>query len=46
MKKQADMPDDDPEAYKEMPGDVKGKRSHRTSKHIKSFEEMYGDSED
>lgn len=44
MKKQAEMPDDDPEAYEELPGDVKGKKIHKTSKHIKRFEEMYGDS--
>lgn len=46
MKKQAEMPDDDPSAYKELPGDTKGKRLHKTSKHIKRFEEMYGDNED
>jgi ankyrin repeat protein len=43
MKKQADMPDDDPNAYKELPGDTKGKSRLKISKHIKRFEEMYGD---
>lgn len=46
MKKQADMPDDDPNAYKLMPGDIKGKSKLRKSKHTKSFEEMYGDETD
>ncbi len=27
MKKQADMDDDDPEAYQELPGDTKGKKN-------------------
>jgi hypothetical protein len=43
MKKQAEMEDDDPTAYKPLPGDTKGKKLLRRSKHTKSFEEMYGD---
>jgi hypothetical protein len=43
MKKQAEMDDSDPTAYKELPGDDKGKRFLRKSKHTKRFEEMFGD---
>jgi Family of unknown function (DUF5824) len=46
MKKQAEMSDDDPGAYKELPGDTKGKKMHKKSKHVQRFEEMYGESED
>jgi len=46
MKKQADMDDDDPNAYKEMPGDTKGKKLQKTSKHTKKYHEMFGESED
>lgn len=42
MKKQAEMPDDDPKAYKEMPGDKKGKKLLKTSKHTKSYHDLYG----
>jgi len=42
MKKQASMPDDDPDAYKELPGDTKGKKLLKTSKHTKSYHEIYG----
>lgn len=41
MKKQADAPDDDPEAYKELPGDQKGKKQLKTSKHTKAYHELY-----
>jgi hypothetical protein len=41
MKKQAEMPDDDPNAYKELPGDTKGKSQLKTSKHIERFDKMY-----
>ena len=41
MKKQAQADDDDPEAYKEMPGDTKGKKALKTSKHTKKFHELY-----
>lgn len=43
MKKQAEMEDDDPTAYKELPGDTKGKSRLKKSKHTKRFEEMFGD---
>ena len=43
MKKQAAMPDNEPSAYKEMPGDKKGKRSMQVSKHTKKYHELYGD---
>jgi hypothetical protein len=43
MKKQAEMDDDDPEAYKEMPGDKKGKKSMKTSKHTLKYREMFSD---
>ncbi len=45
MKKQASMPDDDPSAYEELPGDTKGKKLLKTSKHTKSYQELYGDEE-
>jgi hypothetical protein len=41
--KQADMDDDDPKAYKEMPGDTKGKKLLKTSNHTKKYHELYGD---
>ena len=43
MKKQAEMPDDDPAAYKELPGDTKGKGQLKTSKHTKKYHELYGE---
>lgn len=42
MKKQADMEDDDPDAYEEMPGDKKGKKNLKTSKHTLKYHEMFG----
>ena len=47
MKKQAEMDDDDPEAYKELPGDkeAREKGKVKTSKHVKSYHELYGDDE-
>lgn len=47
MKKQAEMDDDDPDAYKEMPGDKKAREEGKvkTSKHTKSYHELYGDDE-
>jgi hypothetical protein len=35
------MPDDDPEAYKELPGDTKGKKLLKKSQHTKDYEELY-----
>jgi len=48
MKKQAEMDDDNPEAYKELPGDkeAREKGKVKTSKHVKSYHELYGDKED
>ena len=43
MKKQADMPDDDPAAYQPLPGDTKGKKLLKKSKHTKDYEELYKD---
>lgn len=43
MKKQAEMEDDDPSAYKEMPGDEKGKKMLKKSKHTEKYEEMFED---
>jgi len=45
MKKQAAMPDDDPEAYKELPGDTKGKKLLKKSQHTKDYEELYKNDE-
>lgn len=47
MKKQAEMDDDDPDAYKEMPGDkeAREKGKVKTSKHTKAYDELYGDDE-
>jgi hypothetical protein len=48
IKKQAKMDDDDPEAYKEMPGDkeAREKGKVKTSKHVKSYHELYGEETD
>ena len=43
MAKQAAMDDDDPSAYKEMPGDKKGKKLLKPSEHTKKYHEIYGD---
>jgi hypothetical protein len=45
MKKQAAMADNDPEAYKDMPGDTKGKKSQRVSKHTKKYHQMFSKKE-
>lgn len=42
MKKQTKMEDDNPSAYKPLPGDTKGKKMLRKSKHTQNYEEMYG----
>jgi hypothetical protein len=46
MKDQADMPDDDPDAYKPMPGSTKGKKLLKPSKHTKTYHDLYGDDEE
>jgi hypothetical protein len=43
IKKQAAMSDDDPDAYKEMPGDTKGKKYLKKSQHTTKYHELYGD---
>ena len=48
IKKQREMDDDDGDAYKEMPGDkeAKEKGKVKTSKHVKKYHELYGESVD
>jgi hypothetical protein len=46
MKAQADLPDDDPDAYKPMPGSTKGKKLLKTSKHTKAYHDLYGDEDE
>lgn len=46
MKKQAEMDDDDPDAYKELPGDTKGKKLLKKSQHTKDYEDVYGSEEE
>lgn len=46
MKKQAAMSNDDPDAYKELPGDTKGKKNLKTSKHTNRYQDLYGDNVD
>jgi hypothetical protein len=43
MKKQGAMDDDDPDAYKELPGDTKGKKNLKISRHTKKYQDLYGD---
>lgn len=43
MKKQAKMRDDDPSAYKPLPGDEAGKKHLKKSKHTQRYEEMFLD---
>ena len=45
IKKQAKMDDDDPDAYKEMPGDkeAREKGEVKTSKATKSYRKLYGE---
>jgi hypothetical protein len=42
MRKQAKMDDDDPKAYKELPGDTKGEKKLKTSKHTDKYREKFG----
>ena len=41
MKDQASKADDDPSAYEELPGDTKGKKLLKKSKHTKAFDDLY-----
>ena len=43
MKDQATKADDDPSAYKELPGDTKGKKLLKKSKHTKAFDDLYAE---
>lgn len=47
IKKQAEMSDDDPDAYKEMPGDAEAREKGKvkTSEFTKKYHELYGDDE-
>jgi hypothetical protein len=47
MKKQAKMDDDNPDAYKEMPGDAEAREEGKvkTSTYTKKYHELYGDDE-
>lgn len=46
MKAQADMADNNPAAYKEMPGDTKGKKHQPLSKHTKKYHELFGENQE
>jgi hypothetical protein len=46
MKDQAAMDDDDPNAYKELPGDTKGKKLLKTSKHTSAYHDKFSKDED
>jgi hypothetical protein len=46
MKKQAAMDSDDPSAYKTMPGDVKGRKTSKISKHTKKYKDLFGAKEE
>jgi len=41
MKNQSELDDDDPDAYKELPGDTKGKKLLKKSQHTKDYEKLY-----
>lgn len=43
LKAQAELSDDDPAAYKELPGDTKGKKLLKPSKHTEKYKELFGD---
>lgn len=46
MAKQAAMDNDDPAAYKKMPGDTKGLSTSKISKHTQKYNDMFGGKED
>lgn len=48
MKKQAEMDDDDPDAYKEMPGSEEARKAGKikTSSQTKKYHELYGDEDE
>jgi hypothetical protein len=43
IKKQSAMPDDDPDAYKEMPGDTKGKKNLKPGEGTKDYHRLYSE---
>lgn len=43
MAKQAAMDDDDPSAYKKMPGDTKGLKTTKTSKFTQKYKDLFGE---
>lgn len=43
IKDQAALSDDDPAAYKPLPGDTKGKKLLKTSTHTKKYHELFGE---
>ena len=43
IKKQSAMANDDPDAYKEMPGDTKGKKNLEPGTGTKKYHELYGE---
>jgi hypothetical protein len=45
MKKQANMSDDDPAAYKPMPGDTKGEKKLKKSVHTTAYHKKFGKDE-
>ena len=46
IKKQVAMSDDDPDAYKEMPGDTKGKKNLKPGEGTKDYHRLYTEAED
>lgn len=45
MKKQAAMDNDDPSAYKKMPGDTKGLKTSKVSKHTQKYKDLFAKKE-
>jgi len=45
MAKQAAMDSDDPAAYKEMPGDTKGRKTSKVSKFTQKYKDLFGEKE-
>ena len=46
MLPQNKMDDDDPRAYKELPGDTKGRKKLKVSKHTLKYHEKFGKNEE
>jgi hypothetical protein len=45
IKAQSELDDDDPDAYGPLPGDTKGKKLLKTSKHTKKYHELFGNAD-